>query len=273
MINFKQILASTSLVTGAVVSISTGSAQAFSFQTGEDLGGCNPLRQEVIDKNAPSTNLTSCETTDGFKLTAGFEGNPGNETDSPLLAAKKVKDTIGLGVNFDKDLSSSNPGDYGTDGEIDAGEYITLEATKGPSIFDYIELSFLYQPGVHNDAVYEIALLETSQGKTGTLRITGNNTAEYLFNGQTTIINALSSSTKNGGGYYRIDNPFGDIKVGQVKFTAPGNPSDNSTQHDYSLVAAKATQVPEPGSAAAVLGLGALFARRSRRKESVSNIK
>ncbi|MGB3695290.1 MAG: hypothetical protein WA865_10395 [Spirulinaceae cyanobacterium] len=271
MISFKQILASTSLVTGAIISVSTGSAQAFSFQTGEDLGACDPLRQQVMTKNAPSPNLTTCETTDGFRLTAGFEGNPGNETKSPLLAAKKVKNTIGLGVNFDKDLNSRDPGDYGTDGEIDAGEYITLEALKGPSIFDHIELSFLYQPGVHNDAVYEIALLETSQGKTGTLRITGNSTAEYLFNGKTTIINALSPSTHAGGGYYRINNPFGDIKVGQVKLSAPGKASDNSTQHDYSLVAAKATQVPEPGSAAAVLGLGLLVARCSRRKESANN--
>ena len=263
MINFKQILATTSLITGAMISFSAGSAQAFSFQTGEALGTCSPIQEKAINRRAPSPDLTSCETDNGFKLTAGYDENPGNRTDPALLVGKKVGGTVGVGVNFDRKRK------YGVDGEIDAGEYISLEVTEGPSIFDYIELSFLYQPGVYSDRVFEVAILETDQG-TGTLRVTGDDTAEYSFNGKTTIINALSSSLYRNGGYYRIDNPFGDIKVGQVKLTAAGNADDNNTQHDYSLVGAKTiAQVPEPGSAAAILGLGFLVARGSHRKKGV----
>lgn len=242
MINFKQILASTGLISGAIIALSTGSAQAFSLQTGEDLGSCDF-----------SQALSSCETDDGLRLTAG------GQTDSPLLTTKTVGGITGVGVQ-----------DKGTNKEIGAGESILLEAINGPSFFEYIELSFLYQPEEYDDDVFEVAILETDKG-IGTLTITGDNTAEYSFNGKTTILNALSPSTFGNGGSYRIDNPFGNIQVGQVKLTTPTT-GENSKQHDYSLVAAKATQdVPEPGSAAAVLGLGLLVARRSFRKQGVKS--
>ncbi|MGB5969782.1 MAG: PEP-CTERM sorting domain-containing protein, partial [Spirulinaceae cyanobacterium] len=245
-------------LTGTALAFSAASAQAFSFQTPSDLGGC-------AIANLPTN---SCMTNDGFTITAGLDGD---DSTNPVLKNKTVNGVTGIGVNHDGKEGGDNEG---VPGEVDAGEFILLEAKDSNNIFKSIELAFLYQPGVFADDVFEIAQLETALG-IGTLTVTGNTTAKYKFDAiddtqdfETDII-ATSPSTMSGAGYYHF-NPFGHNVVTSVKFTAAGLPGDTHEQHDYALVSAEAKDVPEPATLGA-LGLvaGALAAtRRGKKKQA-----
>ncbi|MGB3694498.1 MAG: PEP-CTERM sorting domain-containing protein, partial [Spirulinaceae cyanobacterium] len=184
----------------------------------------------------------------------------------PVLVDKTVNGVTGIGVTHDGKEGGDNEG---VPGELDAGEFILLEAKDSNNVFKSIELAFLYQPGVFADDVFEIAQLETDIG-TGSLQVINDTQAKYTFGAVETIIDAISDSTKQGGGYYKILNPFGDAKVSSVKFTAAGAPGDTHDGHDYALVSAEGQDVPEPATLGA-LGLvaGALATtRRGKKKQA-----
>lgn len=248
--NIKSNLLTASFIAGSALAFSAGSAQAFSFQTPSDLGDC-------AIANLPTD---SCMTDDWFNISAGLDGD---DSANPVLVNKTVNGVTGIGVTHDGNEGGSNEG---VPGEVDAGEFIYLEAKDDDNIFKYIELAFLYQPGVFGDGVFEIAQLETDLG-IGTLEVINDTQAEYTFNGNTTIVDAISDSTQQGGGYYRILNPFGNEVVTKVKFTAAGAPGDTHDGHDYALVAAKGHKIPEPATLGA-LGVvaGALAATRRGKK-------
>ena len=256
--NIKSNLLTASFIAGSALAFSAGSAQAFSFQTPSDLGTC-----------ANALPSLSCTTDDGFTITAGAL-DPA-DPDEPLLVTKTVKGVTGIGVELGEEGSNSPTGE-GVPDEIDADEYILLESDKD-KVFKYIELAFLFNPPAHGDEVKESAVLETAAG-TGILTVLNDTQAEYSFNGgPAVIIDALSDSTKQGAGYYQILNPFGEAKVGSVKFLAAGDdPDADHSQHDYSLVAAEALphhDIPEPATLGA-LGLvaGALAATRRGKKQA-----
>ena len=254
--NIKSNLLTAGFIAGSALAFSAGSAQAFSFQTPSDLGTCA----------ASPLGVSSCTTDDGFTLTAGAL-DPA-DPDDPLLVKKTVKGVTGIGVELGEEGSTSPSGE-GVPDEIDADEFILLEADK-ETVFKYIELAFLFNPPAHGDEVKESAVLETAAG-TGILTVLNDTQAEYSFNGgPAVIIDALSDSTKAGAGYYKILNPFGDTKVGSVKFLAAGDdPDADHSQHDYALVAAEAEHIPEPASLGALgLAAGVLAATRRGKKQA-----
>ncbi len=250
--NIKSNLLAAGFIAGTTLAFSSASAQAFSFQTPSDLGDCA----------IASLPTDSCMTDDGFTITAGLDGDA---SANPVLIDKTVNGVTGIGVTHDGDEGGDNEG---VPGELDAGEFILLEAKDSNNVFKSIELAFLYQPGVFADKVFEIAQLETALG-IGSLKVINDTQAEYSFGGSTTIVDAISDSTKKGGGYYKILNPFGDAKVSSVKFTAAGTPGDTHAGHDYALVAADSKDVPEPATLGALGFVAALAAtRRGKNKQA-----
>lgn len=250
----------TGFVAGSALAVAAAPAQAFNFTTGEAVGACGGI--EYTDGFSKS-----CTTADGFTLTVTKDGQTAG-TDANLggyLSSKTVNGVTGVGVYGDPSPT------HGTLEEIDYGEEITatLPAAK---IIQSIDLAFLYQPGEFGDVVYEVAEIVTAYGS-GFLKVTGDTTAEWTFNGITQVLTALSPSLdgKNdavaGGGLYSIVNPFGDLAVSSIAFNSVnlnGDKSDNYRQSDYSVAGIKA--VPEPSL---MIGLGAvgslLLASRRRR--------
>jgi len=99
-------------------------------------------------------------TVNGFKLSATDDSTPAN---SRTITQKTVNGLLGLGVS-----NGTNPDPSG--GEIDFNEILNVEFGRALTL-KYLDLSFLYQPGVFNDKVFEVALVkETGGTQTGKLR-------------------------------------------------------------------------------------------------------
>lgn len=253
----QKITAYVGLVAGSVLALSSTPAQAFSFNSGSDLGSCSavPLEKLAADE-ASSSTISSCETADGFLLEAGPNG--------AKLTTKQVNGVKGTGVYF----HSSAAGE-GSQQEIDHGESLTLSVLKGPSVLKSLDLAFLYKKGNYNvafgDIVNEVAQV-TAGGITGTLKVLSDTTAEWKWGDILQTINAVSPSNSTGGGWYSIANPFGDAKVDTVVLTSS---TETGTSHKYSDFALVGATVPEPATIAG-LGLvaGALFTARRRKNRN-----
>jgi hypothetical protein len=252
----QKITAYVGLVAGSVLALSSTPAQAFSFNSGSDLGSCSAVPLEKLGNDQASTGPSSCETADGFLLEAGDGGK---------LTTKEVNGVKATGVY----LHSSKDG-KGSQQEIDHGETLTLSLLKGPSILKSLDLAFLYKEGnttvAFGDKVNEIAQI-TAGGITGTLKVLSDTTAEWKWGVIEQTLTALSPSNSTGGGWYSIANPFGDLKVDKVVFTSPAETGGTSYHYsDYALVGAT---VPEPATIAG-LGLvaGALFTARRRKSRN-----
>ncbi|MGG6281575.1 PEP-CTERM sorting domain-containing protein [Leptolyngbya sp. AN03gr2] len=211
--------------------------------------------------NAGCVGASTC-TVNSFKLTATDNSTPAN---SRTITQKTVNGLLGLGVS-----NGTNPDPSG--GEIDFNEILSVGFGRSLNL-KYLDLSFLYQPGVFNDAVFEVALVkETGGTQTGKLRVTGDTSAVWEST-DGSVIN-LSPSTRRKGGAYRIFNPFGDSKIQGFSLTALKVRSDDPTKtcstgkkcpsdsrnSDFALTA---VQVPEPTTVAGLGLVGLLaFARR-----------
>ncbi len=184
---------------------------------------------------------------------------------TPVMTQKTVGGVLGIGV---QNVGTSDP----SQGEIDYREFLTLSFAEG--VIRELDLSFLYRPGIYADQVFEIAAA-TAGGVTGLLSITSSNTATWSLGG---IVTNLSPSNTNAGGSYRIFNPFGDTKVGELILTAVQTTAANGTtptsfrnsDFAFSRIVVDHTSVPEPGAAAALLGLAGagLTIRRRRLSEA-----
>ncbi|MDY6786461.1 MAG: PEP-CTERM sorting domain-containing protein [Cyanobacteriota bacterium] len=248
------------LVATSAIAFSAESARAasFDFTNNVALGGCGvltddlttPLFQAFIDTNLEK----SCTTAEGLTLTASDPGDG-------FLQGKMVGDTIGVGITV--------PGAGPVPAEVQNGELLTVDIPTESKI-DFIDLGFLYRPGVFGDAVFEVAQIMTDTGLMGTLTVTGETSAVWSLGG---VVSNLSPSKEVEGGQYRIDNPFGDIGgISSLKFTAPTAGKRPPTDSDYALVAIGTTpdidQVPEPAALLGLTVVGGLMAASRRKKAS-----
>ncbi len=243
----------TGLLAGSALAVSAVPAHAFNFTSGEDLGSCANI--SYLD------GIKSCTTTDGFTLTVTKDGLTAG-TDANLggyLTTKTVNGVTGIGVYGDPSPT------HGSLHEIDYGEEITATLAAA-RVIQSIDLAFLYQPGVFGDKVFEVAEIGIGNGQFGRLTVTGDTTAQWVFNGITTVLTALSPSTEQGGGLYRILNPFGDLLVDTITFNSVQLKGTSYRYSDFSIAGIKAAGVPEPSL---MVGLGAvgglLLASRRRR--------
>jgi len=226
---------------GSVAAIAAP-ANAFNFTTGTNLGECGDIPLEQLSNNSEVSisTTTSCTTADGITLS----------TDTGVLSLKEVNGTKGVGIYDDLHPNGSLQ-------EIDYGEHLML-STAGPSIWKYIDISFLYQEGAFGDVVDEVAKISAGE-KMGTLSIIDEDTAEWSLGG---IVEMLSKSDSTGGGSYRIHNPFGDMEVSKVTLTS--NQDGNYIYSDFGVSGAEAMPVPEPSVLLGIAMLGGVGALRRR---------
>lgn len=273
--NFKQASALVGLIASSTLALSTAPAQAaaFNFTSKTGLGTCAPLAGPFGNNN-PNINLSlstaaNCQTADGFKLQAGPSGK--------VLQGKIDNNVIGVGVSG---TSASDPVDA-VKAEIDNGEFLKL-SLPGAGVLNALGLSFLYQPGVKFDSVFEAARVVTDTGLEGILTVTGNTSATWSFAGGS-VVN-LSPSTDSGGGYYNILNPFGNnvlswIQLSPITRTMTAQMGNNGPRpigpedianSDFALTSAKATvaAVPEPTTLVGLGLVGGLLMASRRRKAS-----
>lgn len=244
------------VATGAIALAGTP-AHAFNFTNGTNVGACGALVdnfsiKDFTAKLDDTIGTKDCKTADGFTLTA-------TQPTTSYLQGKKVDDIKGVGI--------SGPTEDLVKGEINKGELLTATLDKA-SVIKSIDLSFLYRPGVFADKVFEIAGITANGSVSGKLTVTGSTSATWDLGG--TVIN-LDPSNQGEGGWYRVLNPFADLLVSNLTFTAitqPGAPADSFKNSDYSLVGIeKEVAVPEPGTVGALLGLGAIAGLTRRRNK------
>lgn len=267
MMNYKKSLAFIGLITTSVT-LSSNPAQAFSFNpastgTSANLGTCSSLGGSF--KGLSASKMPTCKTADGFTLEAAPTGKN--------LQGKEVGGIVGVGVSdkVKKPIYVADP----VRGEIDFAESIKLTLPNPGDVLKNIGLSFLYQPGVFADKVFEKAKITTDTGLFGYLTVTGNTSATWSFAGGGAVTN-LSPSTGKGGGYYNIDNPFGDAIFSSLTLTPFSYTTDFygksiealSTNSDFALAHATAVTkaVPEPTALAGLALVGGLLLATRRRK-------
>jgi hypothetical protein len=268
MMNYKKSLAFIGLITSSALTLSSNPAQAFSFNpastgTSANLGTCSSLGGSF--KGLSDSKMPTCKTADGFTLEAAPIGKN--------LQGKQVGGIVGVGVS-DKVKKPTYVADP-VHGEIDYGESIKLTLPNPKDVLKNIGLSFLYQPGVFGDKVFEQAKIVTDTGLTGYLKVTGNTSATWSFAGGGAVTN-LSPSTGHGGGYYNIDNPFGNEQFTFLTLTPVTYVTDFygksiealSTNSDFALAHATAVTkaVPEPTAIAGLGLVGGLLLATRRRK-------
>ena len=279
------------LIASSFVALATAPAQAssFNFTTNENVGSCTGALDFTgkIGTRSDSINSTAnCTTGDGVQVKAGVKVN-GVESGA-MLQGKYIQDLTGnqiagsdqnrvkgIGVNSGARETNGGFNDTLTYGEIGGNEFVDLVPT-GASILRSLDLSFLYGTGVFGDMVNEVVKL-TATDVAGNL-ITKVLTPIVDVNGSD-ILNKSSSTDsktgKQGGGWYSLLNPFGDLAITSLRLEAGGDKTYKDNQSsDFSLVGAKfeSQPVPEP---ATLLGLGVVAGAlaSTRRRRSATNQK
>jgi len=258
MMNYKKSLAFIGLITSSTLALSSNPAQAFNFTTHTDLGACSTLVDSFSPSGVSLSKLPNCKTADGFTITPAPEGKQ--------LQGKTVNKINGVGVSG---VVPSDPIDA-VRGEVDYKESIELTLPNPGDVLKSIGLSFLYQPGVFADKVYEAVKIKTDTGLEGILKVTGNASASWSYlSGAVSSVTNLSPSTGKGGGYYDITNPFGNAKFDFLTLTPVTYDSvayNSSANSDFALTSATAKSVPEPTTLAGLGLVGGLLLATRRRK-------
>ncbi|MBD2577595.1 PEP-CTERM sorting domain-containing protein [Oscillatoria sp. FACHB-1406] len=242
------------LATGAIALTGTP-VSAASFTAADAVGaGC--------------VGQTTC-TVNGFSLTASKTG-----VNSPEMTQKTEGGILGIGIaknsdnlNF-RDTANGDP----SGGEIDRDETLKVLFPSLGSL-DALQLSFMYQPGVFADKVFEkarITALDAAGNLLGLfadLTVTGNTTAVTTSGG----VSNVSPSVVGGGGSYLLSNLFGGQEIGGFAITALSNGSATSFRNsDFTLSAVSTTAaVPEPATLLGLGVVGGLMAASRRNKKSV----
>lgn len=255
MMNYKKSLAFIGLITSSTLALSSNPAQAFNFTTHTDLGTCSTLVDSFSPSGIDQSKLSNCKTADGFTITPAPEGKQ--------LQGKTVNSINGVGVSG---VVPSDPIDA-VRGEVDYKESIKLTLPNPGDVLKSIGLSFLYQPGVFADKVYEAVKIKTDTGLEGILKVTGNASASWSY--LSDAVKNISPSTGKGGGYYDITNPFGNAKFTSLilsPFSDPKVSQISSANSEFALSHATAKSVPEPTTLAGLGLVGGLLLATRRRK-------
>ncbi|MDY7015275.1 MAG: PEP-CTERM sorting domain-containing protein [Cyanobacteriota bacterium] len=252
------------LIASSAIALSVEPARAFNFTEGTDLGTCDVLVDNLTTPKFKAylddTLIKECTTDDGFTLTAS---QPANGFLQGKLVDKDKK-VAGVGI--------TEPGTGPIPGEIEFGEILDVALDEADQIASF-DLSFLYLPGVFWDQVYEVAEVTVNGSLTGTLTVTGETTAEWIFDGTTIDAINLDPSQEVEGGAYRVNNPFGDLIVSSLSFTAPSEGRRQPRDSDYALVAIEKgngifEDIPEPTTLLGLGVVGGLMAASRRQKSA-----
>lgn len=262
--NFKTASACVSLIASSVLAVSTAPAFAGSFNFTKNPGTCAG--------GAASLTLN------GFQLIAnGGQLECKTVVDNSLADDGFAGPVTGIGV-------TGNPDDV--PGEIGPNPIESIDLIlPSQGVLKSLDLSFLYQPGVFSDEVFEVmaAIPDTAASQQGTLKITGNQTAVWTWGNVSQTIQANSSSTDGsapgtfvGGGWYSILNPFNGLSLNKVTLlpVPQEGPNPRSFRNsEFALVGAEVEtsrvpeRVPEPATLAG-LGLVAASVAASRRRKT-----
>jgi hypothetical protein len=233
----------TGLLAGGAVAFSTIPAQAASFNA-TDAAGC--------------AGQTTCNV-NGFTLTADPAGYK--------ITSKNLDGNLGIGVSANGEAKAPDP----SWGEIDFGEALKV-LLPSTSVLEYLDLGFLFQPGVNHDRVFEQLKVTTNTGLEAILKITGTTTATWSFLGSGSVVN-IDPSLKGDGGIYRVWNPFADNKISSFTITVPVREynRNQSWGSDGVLIGAGTATVPEPGTMAALAGVVTVAGLGLRRSKEQSD--
>lgn len=166
--------------------------------------------------------------------------NPGTNgvsiTSSGTLGVKSVGGIDGVGVIGGL-----------VDREIDGSEWVKFDFTPDQRV-DYFTLGALFATGNWGDQVNEQAVvLEGINGNivTGLLTVNTNGlTASWLSTSGFGTVSTVSDGLYGSGGAFRVTNPFGEMAMKSITFSAN---SITSAGSDYTIVALSTSNVPEPG--------------------------
>lgn len=147
--------------------------------------------------------------------------------------------------------------------EIDQGQTLIVNFAT-PQIFSNLTLGLLFDDEF-GDQFEAAGVLTDGSSFQFILAVTGETTATW--NGPGATLTNLSPAALGSGGVWSIDNPFANLAVSSLRFTAAPNKPENSSD-DYGLIRFTSRSVPDAASTALLLGLAlaALVGVASRRR-------
>ena len=198
----------------------------------------------IIDLGTAGCSGTVCAPLlfPGGTLTLTAEGG--------TFTSKTRFDKTGLGVSG------------GTRGEIDVNEFVRGTFSSAVAL-DAFTILFLYNGGEFGDP-NEVAQVSINGGSViGTLTAHAENSAVWSLGGG---VSNCGETNVTGTGCFRIANPFGNLLITDIAFTAVSAGSNLPNDSDFSLGAIEVPSAPEP-SLLVLLAAGSLglAARRPRR--------
>jgi hypothetical protein len=232
MMNVKSLSISAIVIGSAIALASPAQAATFSMNA-----------QDI--KNAGCIDQVFCSVKDFFTVTA--------EPSSGVIAAKSVGGMLGIGVTSPVDPVR---------GEIGVNEALQIDF-KQAGVLRNLQLSFLYQPGVYGDKVFEVAQISPKGTSTvaGVLTITGDNTATWMGAG---THQSMAQSVFGQAGSYLLSDLFGDEKITGITLKAlSGGSATGAGNSDFSFNSAT-VDVPEPATLLGLSAVGLLAAARRR---------
>ena len=209
-LNFQQSLTCIGLVVSSLVA-ANAPAHAAAFT--------------ASDADPVCFGRTTCTVNNFFTLTAQKNGDA-----NPQITHKAVGGVLGLGVAATAKSASTTDQ---SSGEIDSDESLSV-GFKSVQYLTALDLSFLYQPGVYGDKVYEMALA-TPLGSSlkGLLTVTGNATASWTFNGITSAASVKNLSPSLEGERWRIRN-FQSLRQHAHQWLQPDTAVEHNTRYKHS---------------------------------------
>ncbi|MDY6941093.1 MAG: PEP-CTERM sorting domain-containing protein [Cyanobacteriota bacterium] len=280
-----------------------GSVLASALAPAAQAGTFGMSAQDIVDAACLGQEVCSSVGDDGFfTVTAGQQELFGDEVEQfKGLSAKDERGVLGIGVSstpgstvFNRYSGSSEmhdvqkTSDQGGDnvkswGEIDKDEYLDI-GFDGPAVLKQLDLSTMFQPGMHGDRVFEsVKVMANVFGGgivEGILTVTGDDTASWTVAGAAqagaSVMN-LSPSTLGAGGSYSVSNLFGNSLLTGIRLAsdyqrARGDYGIKDSDFTFSGIVVeqqsgvKGVSTPEPGTIGALFGLAAAAGLKLRRR-------